>query len=442
MASFFAKNVMLFPEQLSGGTERPSAPVIAEMYGLPPMPGRNKPAVYRSSGSAEVIRLDGASADDFSAYLELLVAAGHTVYDSRCIEDNRFATLTGGNLTVNLSWFPGTKTMRLVAEKRGPLCPLADVCEEKYDTLLTGIKGETCVAAEGMGYVIRLCDGSFCVIDGGMGDPDHADSDRLMGILDAQKPEGSGRPVIAAWIFTHLHGDHVGVFNCFSLDHANDVVLEKLIYNFPREDEIAASDSPYMLDDSIYRWNQFKKNLRDFYSGVPVIKVHTGNRFVIRNARFDVLFALDDLYPQSILDGNGLNESSLLLKMTACGQTFLWTGDLGFIAADLVVREYTRTLACDALQLAHHGWNGTAALYGAVDPSYVLWPVSFDTDLDRCLSAPRNAVLRDSPKVRQFIVTNRGTWTLKIPYAPAPGTFERIPSERTVYPAYPRLLGE
>ena len=52
------------------------------------------------------------------------------------------------------------------------------------------------------------------------------------------------KPVIAAWIFTHLHGDHIGVFNCFSLAHHDDVVLERLYYNFPKDAETAASDSP------------------------------------------------------------------------------------------------------------------------------------------------------------------------------------------------------
>ena len=54
--------------------------------------------------------------------------------------------------------------------------------------------------------------------------------------------------------------------------------------------------------------------LEDFYADVPVLKVHTGNRFEVRNASFEVLFTLEDLYPSTILNG-GMNESSLLLKM-------------------------------------------------------------------------------------------------------------------------------
>lgn len=397
--------------------------------------------VYESSGGTVIARREGTAEADFEAYLAMLARLGFTVYDTNVIENNRFATLYKENTAVFVSRFANTGTLRVIAEPKGGLCPLADPCETICEPLLTGMKGEITVAAEGMGYIIRLADGSFCIIDGGMGDPDHVDSDKLMHILLAQKPADAEKPVIAAWIFTHLHGDHVGVFNCFSLDHHDDVILERLYFNFPKEEEIALSDSPYMLDDTIYRYTQFKTNLAQFYADVPVVKLHSGNRFAVRNADFEVLYAYDDLYPQTILDG-GLNESSLLFKMTAGGQTVLWTGDFAFLGADLVLREYETALSADILQMAHHGWNGTEALYAAVDPTFVLLPISFDYDLNDMFASPQNAWLKNSPKVRQFIITNCGTWTIRLPYAPADGTFERIPSPGTAYPAYPALLGE
>ena len=452
VSAFFMSAVLFFTGLFAGGGKRPADPTLdpdpaplsaiaEELYGLPAFEAGEKCGIYRSSGSTEILRYDKTCAEDFDAYRSALCDSGFEVYDAHGIEDNLFATLVSDTLTVNLSWFASTGTMRIVAEERGALCPLTDDCESVCSPLLTGVKGETTVAAEGMGYIIRLADGSFCIIDSGMGDPDHVDSDKIMGILNAQKPQGTEKPVIAAWIFTHLHGDHVGAFNCFSLDHHDDVTLEKLIFNFPNETEIASSDSPYMLDDTIYRWTQFKKDLTDIYADVPVVKVHTGNRFCVRNASFEVLFTLDDLYPSSILNGNGMNESSLLLKMTLEGQTFLWTGDLGHIAADLVVKEYGETLSCDFLQLAHHGMNGTVELYAHVDPTYALLPV-WNGGLSGMLRKNQNLLLVFSPGLKQMIVTGCGTWTIPLPYAPAFGTFRRIPTDRTVYPSYPTLLGE
>ena len=448
--AFFMSVVMFFTVLLTGETKDavdptlhpdPAAPrAAAELYGLPAFDAGEEVGIFCSSGSTEILRYEKTTADDFSGYRQTLLDAGYTVYDDNQIENNKFSTLVSDTLAVHLSWFANTKTMRIVAEERGALCPLTDESEAVCDTLLTGMKGETVVAAEGMGYIIRLCDGSFCIIDGGMGDPDHVDADKLMAILDAQKPEGTEKPVIAAWIFTHLHGDHIGVFNCFSLDHHDDVVIEKLIYNFPKEEEVAASDSPYMLDDSIYRWTQFKKNLADFYADVPIVKVHTGNRFQVRNAGFEVLFTLDDLYPSSILNG-GMNECSLLLKMTLEGQTFLWTGDFATTGTNLVLLEYGDTLACDFLQMAHHGINGTIPFYARVNPTYALLPV-WNGGLSDMLKKGQNALLVYSPKLKQMIVTGCGTWTIRLPYAPAFGTYKRIPTDQTVYPSYPVLLGE
>ncbi len=367
--------------------------------------------------------------------------SGFTRYDARQIEQNRFATFTNEAHAVHLSFYPHTRVMRIVVEEKGALCRLTDPYETVCDTLLTGMKGETVVAAEGMGFIIRLADGSFCLIDGGMGDPDGVDADKLMNILLAQKPAGVDKPVIAAWIFSHLHGDHIGVFNCFSLAHHDDVVLEQMVFNFPKEEEVEKSDSPYMLDDTIYRYTQFKKNLADFYPDVPVLKVHTGNRFAVRNAQFDVLFTLEDLYPKSILNG-GMNDSSLLLKMTVDGQTALWTGDFGGNSVKTVLNDFTaETLSSDLLQLAHHGMNGTVDFYAAVDPAFALLPV-WEGGYEHMRTLKQNKWLIDSPNLRQLIVTGQGTWTIRLPYDPVPGTFERIPPDDYVNPSYPQLLGE
>ena len=395
---------------------------------------------YESSGSTVVVRVGKTDGEEFAAYRAILEEAGFSLYADNMIDGNLYATYVNDETAVNISFVPGMGTARIVYEKRGDLCPLADPCEEKYDTLLTGMKGETTVVAEGMGFIIRLADGSFCILDGGMGDPDHVDSNKLMNILREQMPAGQEKPVIAAWLFSHLHGDHIGVFNCFSLDFHDQIVLERLVFNFPKEEEVEKSDSAYMLDDTIYRYTQFKKNLAAFYPDVPVLKVHTGNRFKVRNAEFEILYTLDDLYPGSILTG-GMNDCSVLYRMTVGGQTTLWTGDFAFNAADLVLREFGSALKCDILQMAHHGINGTVPFYSRVDPTYVLWPV-WEGGYESLKNSEQNKWLADSPNVKHIIVTSVGTWTIRLPYKPAEGTFDRTPTGKTVYPVYPALLGE
>lgn len=460
ITAWFMAIIAFFTGLFSGGSKPPADPIPEPTssieqptqeeptqmeqteikYGVPAPNVSDSGIVCESAGGTFIGRYEHTAQSDFAAYTGALRSAGYQTYDENEIDANHFATFYKGGTAVYVSRFSRTGTLRVIAEPKGTLPPLSDTTQGGFDTLLTGMKGETVIAAEGMGYIIRLCDGSFCIIDGGMGDPASVDSNKLMDILNAQKPAGAEKPVIAAWIFTHLHGDHIGVFNCFSLDHHDDVVIERLYFNFPKEEETAASDSPYMLDNSIYRYTQFKKNLADFYADVPVVKPHTGSRFAVRNAAIEVLYAYDDLYPQTILNG-GMNENSLLLKMTVEGQTILWTGDFAFNATDLVLREYESALQADILQLAHHGMNGTVALYSAVNPTFALLPV-WEGGLSNILQKPQNQWLQNSEKMRQMIATCCGTWTIKLPYEPAPGSFERIPTEDTVYPAYPDLLGD
>lgn len=412
---------------------------LFEAYDLPAFSGGELLGIYQGSGGTVIGRYENTAPSDFDTYLNALVTDGFTVYDQNTIEDNTFATLTRENTAVSLSRFARTKTLRIIAEPKGGLCPLTDNTSGSFDTLLTGMKGEEVVAAEGMGFIIRLADGSFCIIDGGMGDPDHVDSNKLMGILNAQKPADAEKPVIAAWIITHCHGDHMGVFNCFSIDHHDDVVIENLYFNFPTDEEIMKSDSTYMLDDTIYRYTQLKKALREYYADVPVVKLHSGNRFQVRNASFEVLYAYDDLYPVTIIDG-GMNEDSLLLRMELEGQTFIWTGDIAFNAVDLVLCEYDKVLAADFLQLAHHGLNGTKAFYSRINPTYTFLPV-WENGASRMLAKGQNLLLAGSPKMKQMIITSCGTWTIGLPYTAEPAPRDRIPTEGTTYPAYPTLLG-
>lgn len=423
----------------SGGAESVDDGKLFERYGLPEFNGGEKLGIYESSDGTTIGRYEKTDENDFDSYLDALKSAGFEQYDTNTIEGNRFATYIKEDKLVSVSRFKRTETMRIIAEPKGGLCPLSDKIGGAYDTLLTGMKGETVVANEGMGFIIRLRDGSFCIIDGGMGDPDSVDSDKLMGILNAQKPEGTDKPVIAAWIFSHCHGDHIGVFNCFSIDHHDDVVIENIYFNFPKDAEIQKSDSSYMLDNTIYRFTQFRKCLQEYYADVPVVKLHSGNRFAVRNASFEVLHAYDDMYPYTILNG-GMNENSVLLKMTLEEQTFLWTGDIAYNATDLVLWEYEKELKADFLQLAHHGLNGTKEFYGLVDPSYVLFPVWTAAE-STFLAKPQNLQLVGSRNVRQFFVTCCGTWTIKLPYTSTPKAADRLPGITREYPSYPTLLG-
>ena len=91
----------------------------------------------------------------------------------------------------------------------------------------------------GLSYVIRLSDGRFIIFDGGWNfEPDR---NRLFECLKAGSPDE--KPVIAAWILTHPHGDHYLCFLGFMEQYGDQVVIEKFLFNFPEFDDIEHTPS-------------------------------------------------------------------------------------------------------------------------------------------------------------------------------------------------------
>ena len=392
-------------------------------------------------------RVTFATAEEFTAYVGLLEDSGFKKYAENKIGDNSYATLYNKVTTVSVSYTASQTTLRIVSEPRGDLYAREE--DNKYktknlQTLFTGMQGETVVAFEGMGFIIRLDDGSFIIIDGGMGDPDSVDSTRLLNILKEQSPEGTEKPVIAAWIFTHCHGDHIGVFNTFSIDYHDQVEIEAFYYNFPT-DEAINKVADFMFDNSIYRYDQFKRAMTDFYPEVKTIRPHTGDKYFIRNAVINMYFTYEDLYPLNIEEESlkDLNETSLIFKIDVAGQSILITGDANTQAFKQVVSAYENELKSDILQMAHHGLNGTVDFYSKVDPTYAFLPVSFPsyhTFNEEPTDA--NKWLMESENLRQIIEFSKGNVTIPIPYNPSDADIQKIPDWTTKYPTYPSLKVE
>lgn len=395
---------------------------------------------YEGSNGTYVTRVSCTKEDFFNDYVGRLHQNGYSNYAENSVGKNRFITLTKEETVVNCAYFDSTGVTSIISEPRGALCVREQdntYTDRGIQTLLTGMKLCEDVATEGMGFVIRLCDGRFVIVDGGMGDREHIDSNKLMNILNEQKPADAEKPMIAAWIFTHLHGDHVGVFNCFSIDHHDEVEIQNFYYNFPSEAEMARSESSYMLDTGelrLHRYYQFVDCMNEYYPDVPRIKVHTGNRFYAANAAFEVLYAQEDMLPDNICSTN-LNNSSIIFKMTVGGQTMFWTGDTDTVAIDAVMKNFGPYLKSDILQMPHHGMNGTVEFFSEINPSYAILPFH-EKGYAQVSLMKQNIWLLASPELKQLIDTGRGMWTIPLPYEPEAGTYDRLPDESTVNPVY------
>ena len=210
----------------------------------------------------------------------------------------------------------------------------------KYENFATGNNN-------GMSYVIRLEDGSFIIVDGGHDTGENADK-----MFDVLTKQADRRPiVIAAWIFTHAHSDHAGIFDTFTSKYGAQVTIESFIYNFPTDEAAKVSnDKP---DVGLIIEAMAK------YPDAKTVIAHAGQKHYIRNATVNILFTYDMMMPYKMVD---YNATSVVFNVEIEGKTILFLGDAGGETDTLdgelsyIMDIYSAdTLGAEIVQVAHHG---------------------------------------------------------------------------------------
>jgi len=396
---------------------------------VPPYPASNI-EYYVPSTDTNMMKIHDTTAEGYNEYLECLEAAGFVRYTDNKIGNNLFATYTSDTLTVNAYYIDTNKITRIIWEPKGalPILEADNVYERKVDTLITNIDLETTMFYEGASHVIRLCDGSFIIIDGGASDYDGVECEKMMNILKEQSPDE--KPIIAAWLFSHCHGDHIGLMGDFLKNYHDQVIIESFVYNFPTDEEIAPSHDAYMLDDSHFRYNAFRNSKNEYFADVPVIKPHTGNVLYIRNATIEILGTEEDIYPHTIIT-HGMNASTVYYKMHLEGQSIMWLGDSAAVNCEIGLEQFGDYFKSDIMQVAHHGYGGgTIPMYSTVDPTYVIYPVAKESYVGNYTNETNKWFLEDSENVKLVMTTGFGTYTMKMPFSVPDGKYERCQPRR------------
>ena len=332
--------------------------------------------------------------ETFSGLCTLLEIYGFSRTEERNFDRVCFVTEQSDTDTVWLSYDKPDGTLRAVAEPFAHSLP-----EESFSPLdavvhptVTQIRNLYFSADCGMSYLIRLSDGRFVLIDGGIGE--YEEPAHLWELLCRQRADQERPPVIAAWFITHPHEDHFGCFVRFYRDYGKFVNLEHLIYNW------ATPDKSRGMSDTA----EFDRIAASLPDGT-VITPHTGQQLRFADAVFDVLFVCEDLYPAFI---NNLNDTSTVLRMTLGGHRVMWLGDAMKKTADLLCRRYSpQELACDVMQVAHHGYYGASPeLYRCIRPQILLWPCP-DFWFHVVREWQGNELLKDSPDIRATYVAGQ-----------------------------------
>ena len=315
-----------------------------------------------------VVRYTDVDKAQYEAYYRSLLSE-FTVYDEKCVCDNRFATLVTDTHELHLCFYPVLGEMRVIYGKRKWLPPLT-APEATGDVKPTF--AQIGLVVGGMLYVAQLSDGSFLIIDSGKKCDE--DRDALLEYLYARKPADHEKPRIAAWLISHAHNDHIHLCQEFLLDYGNKVELSLFGYNFPDfETDIINSTRPVETTHALHWQNRMKEILDEHYPDDTRYTMHTGQKLLLPGCAVEILGTWEDFWPETM---KTVNQTSFIIRLCfESGKTVMlpcdaWTGQ-----TDLAVKVWGEYLKSDVLQVIHHGLaGGNTAFYERVLPEVSFCP--------------------------------------------------------------------
>lgn len=349
-------------------------------------------AVYNCNDDVIQLFIPGTTAAGFQNYRRTLEASGYTLYSENSFNSNLYAVYNhqAKQQSIFLSYTAFESVTKITVSPKEemlsltPENPDTKLSKTRFTCLAVGDNGDGTnngETANGTSIVITLEDGRFVIIDGGTNVS--SEVERIYNFISENKPSSHDKPVIAAWILTHPDGDHWGAMYGFSQKYAGKVTLEKIIYNiFDSSVQFDMKESAQSAGDNVH--NKIVPEIASNLKCNTLIKVHTGQKFYIGNALFEVLYTHEDLYPEMI---GYTNDSSIVFMLTLGGKKFLLTADMEGAAARQLNGQCASYLKCDYIQIMHHGWPGAKSdqitfnciqynnTYDLADAGYALWTV-------------------------------------------------------------------
>ena len=391
-----------------------------------------------SSDDTVVFNITNTDEEEFTIYVNNLVKADYEKIFENTIEGICFYTYQKDTALIHISRTVSTNDVRISYET---VTSLPSFTEPSYTKVaqpsVTQLTQQASIN-EGMSYVIELSDGSFFIVDGGWCDSNANEADRLYNQLVTLAGEGNDI-VIAGWIFTHCHGDHIGTFNFFVEKYHDSVTIKELLYNFPSDSDIASSGSYYMLDNSAQRYSKFRSVISTYLTDTKIVKLHSGYKFYYADLEVEILQTLEDLYPSTVANYD-FNSSSTIFTVKIAGQKMLFLGDTSDVGAKKLNSSYTTALKSDFVQIAHHGLNNSGeikTIYENAQAEYVFFPTSESWFNQYSGSGANNYLVYESKTVKQVFVSYKASMTLALPYDGTEFDGARLPYFDIIIPEDP-----
>ena len=211
-----------------------------------------------------------------------------------------------------------------------------------------------------MSFLIVTENGRVIAVDGG----NKQDTEYFHGYIEALL---GPKPHIDFWFLTHPHDDHTDVLYEMLRRFPDDFTVGRLIYSFPPYEFIERNENHEA--HTIAELEELIPVLKD--KGTELCKPKAGDVFSLDGVTFEILRTYD-----AAITGNACNNASMVFRMEACGQSVLFTGDLGAEGGEQTLAiAAPEKIRCDFVQMAHHGQNGTSRrFYEACAPKACFWP--------------------------------------------------------------------
>ncbi len=314
--------------------------------------------------------VDRSTFDSFANGLK--ESGAYNVISDREIGDNRYVTLSNSHGMLHLYYIAFDRTVRIISDTlEFNTLPVYE--ENEFEKIGDC---ELCVMSldfshrhladgNGLSYVVILPDGRYFILDGGY----PHDAVRLKKFLVDNNKRPDGKVVIAAWAFTHSHPDHVGCFENFAENYADDVELQYVIANPIPQTEFLRG-IPYHS----YLAEKMPLDVEKFLGDTKFIKPHTGQIMKLASVEFEVMYTGEDFYPR--MHGH-MNNTTVALRMKTAETSVLFMGDCELDASNTLCDRVGDALKSDFIQVNHHGYSGaTVELYNKVKPSYAMFTTS------------------------------------------------------------------
>ena len=329
-------------------------------------------------GSKIYISKTSANATHFTKYVAALKSAGFTQYATNKIGECEFATFVTKEQIVHVMFFKAKNVIKVTIDPRSTFglpgikgendTPNPNKLPTEFVQL--GMKQVSGAAENGMGYLVKLPNNKFIVIDAGFAyDSGGGGSSAAFVIKTMKKMLGtSEKPVVAAWFITHIHTDHAGGFMGVANGHANEVIIEKLVYNQPSDSQMNAVSN--MSGRKNWVPNAINK-LKNAGSLKEVVKAHPGMQLHFTGLTITILGTIDVIEDSSHTKMKNGNDSSLVALFDMNGGKVLICGDSEPQESKIIRDIYggmsnkNSPLKADFIQVAHHGYGNTNTDYAS-----------------------------------------------------------------------------